>query len=24
LSYRQELRDWPNTNNFPLTKPKLK
>lgn len=23
LSYRQELRNWPNTNNFPLTKPIL-
>jgi hypothetical protein len=23
LSYRQELRDWPNTNKFPLTKPIL-
>ncbi|MDA9775344.1 phage tail assembly chaperone [Algibacter sp.] len=23
LLYRQELRDWPNTSTFPLTKPKL-
>ncbi len=23
LSYRQELRDWPNTSDFPLTKPTL-
>ena len=24
LLYRQELRDWPNTSTFPLTKPTLK
>ena len=24
LSYRKELRDWPNTSKFPLTKPTLK
>ncbi len=23
LLYRQELREWPNTGNFPLTKPTL-
>ena len=23
LLYRQELRDWPNTSTFPLTKPTL-
>ena len=23
LLYRQELRDWPNTSEFPLTKPTL-
>ena len=23
LSYRQALRDWPNTSDFPLTKPTL-
>jgi len=23
LSYRQELRNWPSTSNFPLTKPTL-
>ena len=23
MTYRQELRDWPNTSNFPDTKPTL-